>query len=721
MDSPHPRRLRDVTASRDPRDAKTRTPDTLNLMADLQSFISELDATDELIRVGCPVSPILEVTEIADRLALSPSPVASTPAEAFDPGRGNLGGPAVLFENIEGCDFPLAINLFGSYSRMERALASADPTPGGGGGLEAIAARIGSLVKPVPPRNLSEIWNKLREFAPLLRIPPKTVRRGQCQDVVKLTEDGDVDLRRLPILKCWPRDGDPASVGFGISAEEAGTAGGGGRYITLAGMHTIHADDRGVAKPASHNIGMYRSQLLGPTTLAMHWHMHHDGASHWRSWKKIGEPMPIAIVLGGEPCLPYAATAPLPPGISELLMAGFLNGRGIPMVAAKTVPLRVPANAEIVIEGFVHTDAGAIDFDPRTDGELGPGAVFEGPFGDHTGFYSLPDRYPVVEVTAITHRRNAVYPTTVVGLPPQEDYYLGKATERLFLPLLKTIVHDIQDYHLPRYGCFHNAAFISIEKAYPLQGRRVMHSVWGAGQMAWTKSVVVVDGDVPVHDEEAVIETIMRRCDFRRDLEFVRGPLDILDHSAPGIGAGMKIGFDATVRMPGEETGEVGLEPPLLPTDEQCAAAWEAGAVLPKAGLGRLAVVTASREHAHAGLAAILDVWTRLERDNPAAEFVIAIDEGQDPSDLERSLFLWLANADPGRDVLRRGPRIGFDARTKVPRRDEREGIPVRDYPPLVSMSPEIVEQVDRRWAEYGFPEPHPRSRFKAEPGSAAE
>ena len=230
--------------------------------------------------------------------------------------------------------------------------------------------------------------------------------------------------------------------------------------------------------------------------------------------------------------------------------------------------------------------------------------------------------------------------------------------------------------------------------------------------MAWTKSIVVVDGDVPVHDEPTVIETVMRRCDFRRDIEVVRGPLDILDHSAPAIGAGTKLGFDATTRLPGEQTGEVGLEPPRLPSKEECAAAWNAGAVLPKAGLGRLAVVTASRDHAHAGLAAILDVWTKLERDNPAAEFVIAIDEGQDPADLERSLFLWLANADPDRDVLRRGRRIGFDARTQEPGRDDREGVPVRDYPPLVSMDPEIVERVDRRWSEYGFPGPMPRSRF---------
>lgn len=678
-------------------------------MPDLRTLLSNLERSGDLHRVSCPVSPLLEITEIADRLALSTAPTASRNAEAFDPGRGGLGGPAMLFENVEGCDFPLAINVYGSYHRMESALGCA----GGDGGFERIAARIASLTKPQPPRSLSEIWAKLKEFAPLLRIPPRTIGAGLCQQEVKLTSRDEVDLRRLPILKCWPLDGDPAAVDSGMTAESAGTLNGGGRYITLAGMHTIHADDRDEAKPPSHNIGMYRSQLLGPTTLAMHWHMHHDGASHWRSWKKLGRPMPIAIVLGGEPCLPYAATAPLPPGISELLMAGFLNGRGIPMVAAKTVPLRVPANAEIVIEGFVRTDAGMIGFDPRTDGEIGPGAVFEGPFGDHTGFYSLPDRYPIVEVTAITHRSDAIYPTTVVGLPPQEDYYLGKATERLFLPLLKTIVHDIDDYHLPRYGCFHNAASIKIDKAYPLQGRRVMHSIWGAGQMAWTKTIAVVDGDVDVHDEFAVVETIMRRCDFRRDLEITRGPLDILDHSAPSIGAGAKLGFDATTRMEGEQTGSVGLEAPRLPSDAERRAAESEGAVLPPPGLGRLAIVRVDDpSSAHAGVERIRSLWSNLDAQNTAAEFVLAVDPHVDPGDLEGCLFRWLANADLDRDAVRDGARIGFDARSKMPKRDDRDGVPVRDYPPEVSMSPEIVKRVDERWSDYGFTGPAAPSRF---------
>ena len=262
------------------------------------------------------------------------------------------------------------------------------------------------------------------------------------------------------------------------------------------------------------------------------------------------------MVLGGESVLPYAATAPLPPGISELIFAGFINQSSIKLVKCKTVDLHVPASAEIVIEGFVSTTAGGVGYDPR-DPKSKPldhdHEVFEGPFGDHTGFYSLPDRYPVFTVTAITHRTKPIYPTTVVGYPPQEDYYLGKATERIFLPLLQTLVPDILDYDLPMFGCFHNCAFIKIKKEYPLQARRVMHAIWGAGQMAWTKTIVVVDHDVDVHDHEAVLFHLLANFDPGRDIEVVNGPLDILDHAAPRLGAGSKAGVDATRKWPGEE------------------------------------------------------------------------------------------------------------------------------------------------------------------------
>ncbi len=540
----------------------------------LRDFINALEKAGELHRIKAPVSPLLEVSAIADRVSKSPAAHASDYAASFDPRHANQGGKALLFENVEGSAFPLLINAFGSYRRVEMALGcdARGHTPGG---FEALAGKVEHLIKPEPPTGLIDKLKKGLELAKIAGFAPKLTDRAPCQDVVKTGQD--INLFELPIIKCWPHDGDPRKVGYPISPQESGTAAGQGRYITFAGIHTIHPDDAG--KPQgqprpSRNIGMYRAQLIDAQRTAMHWHMHHDGARHWRAWKEFDARereagrerpgMPCAIVLGGEAVLPYAATAPLPPGISELLMAGFLNNKGIELVACKTVDLHVPANAEIVIEGYVSTEAGGVGWDPRRDSRrdadgnptgLGSHAVFEGPFGDHTGFYSLPDRYPIFTATAITHRRDAIYPTTIVGLPPQEDYYLGKATERIFLPLLKTLVPDIIDYHLPMFGCFHNCAFIKIRKEYPLQARRVMHAIWGAGQMAWTKMIVVVDADVDVHDQDAVLFHIAANCDPGRDLEIVNGPLDILDHAAPRLGAGHKIGFDATRKIAGEEVG----------------------------------------------------------------------------------------------------------------------------------------------------------------------
>jgi len=668
----------------------------------LSDFVRTLEARGELRRITVPVSPLLQPAAVADAHARRPAPSSSPAAGRFDPGRAALGGEALLFEHVEGCDLPLAMNLFGSYRRMEMALGCDVPD-----GFEAIAGRLGSLVKPEPPRNLAEIVGKVREVLPLLRVPPKRRRSGPSQQVVRLTERGEVDLRRLPLIRCWPLDGDPAAVGFPMTAEAAGTAAGQGRYVTFAGMHTIHADDRGAAKPASHNIGMYRAQLVDATHLAMHWHVHHDGAAHWRSWKKLGEPMPIAIAFGGESVLPYAATCPLPPGIGELLMAGFLNGSGIPLVRAVTVPLRVPANSEVVIEGWVRTDAGPIGWDPAGDEPLGPGAVFEGPFGDHTGFYSLPDRYPLVEVTAITHRRDAILPATVVGPPPQEDYYLGKATERIMLPLLKTVIHDIEDYHLPRFGCFHNAVFIRIAKAYPLHARRVMHAVWGAVQMAWTKLSVVVDRDVDVHDEDAVLAAIFEHADFRRDVELVNGPLDILDHAAPRLGAGHKIGFDATPVRPGEEVGGVSALPPGRASIDVVRSgvsglagrgpiAWTR---VPAVGGGRWIVAGVDKDGPGHGGEAIESVWGAVESES---DLVLAVDAGVDGDDTEAILFALASHADPGRDRHERGRRLAFDATAKVGG-DERHGQPVRAWPPPLSYPETVRAWMDEHAAALGL------------------
>ena len=701
------------------------------MYSSLRDFLTELERAGELHRVRSEVSPLLEITEIADRHSKSLAPSPSVAAKRFDPMHANLGGKALFFERVMGCDFPLAINVFGSYRRMEMALGCDATT-----GFESIARRIALLAKPAPPRSFTDLLRKARQFLPLLRIPPKLKRSGPSQDIIKLTSRGEVNLLRLPLIKCWPLDGDPRAVGYDISPEQAGTARGEGRYITFAGMHTIHYDDRNDSKPASHNIGMYRAQLIDETHLVMHWHVHHDGAAHWRSWKRAGEKrMPIAIALGGESVLPYAATAPLPPGMSELLLAGFLNGRGIPLVKCKTVPLRVPANSEIVIEGWVSTECGEIGFDPRTDlgletcglrrdssthapspkpqvsSLLGPGAAFEGPFGDHTGFYSLPDRYPIVEVTAITHRRNAIFPATIVGFPPQEDYYMGKATERIFLPLLQTLIHDIEDYHLPQFGCFHNCAFIKIRKAYPLQARRVMHAVWGAGQMAWTKFIVVVDDDVNVHDEEAVLRAMFEHCHFGRDLELVNGPLDILDHAAPRLGAGHKMGFDATRKIRGEEVNGLPINAHQTHAHGRPSDFSRPNVFLPPFGNGRCAFISIDKEKAGNGATAraIQSIWN--DPNAAQIDFIIAVDSTVDLHDWQSVFFHWCANTDPGRDLHKCGPphhhRIAFDTTRKCPSSgaggDERNGQPVRDYPPIIAMSQDIKRRIDARSAEFGL------------------
>ncbi|HEX4793021.1 MAG TPA: UbiD family decarboxylase, partial [Humisphaera sp.] len=387
--------------------------------ATLSDFISDLETQGELARVRARVSPVLEIAQIADRMSKSPAPHGHNELDQTAPGK--LGGKALLFENVEGSDIPVAINTFGSYWRVNRALGTEN--------LDALAGRVQQLVKPEIPTTLLEKMKKLPDLIKLGSFPPKSVRSGICQQVV--LEGDKADLTRLPIIQCWPLDGNLES-GQVFDREAAGKVAerGTGRYITLGGIHTINPDT------GDRNIGMYRVQLFGPRKAAMHWHMHHDGARHFRMYQSRGQKMPLAIALGGESVMPYAATAPLPPGVEELLFAGFLNGGGIELVKCRTIDLEVPANAEIVIEGYV---------DPNEK-------LMEGPFGDHTGFYSLADWYPVFNVTAITMRKNPIYPTTIVGKPPMEDYFLGKATERIFLPLLRMIVPDILDYDLPISG-----------------------------------------------------------------------------------------------------------------------------------------------------------------------------------------------------------------------------------------------------------------------------
>ena len=510
--------------------AKNAQEITLTL-PDLQSFVQALETQGQLKRIGVEVDPELEISEIADRMNKSPCPEGPAGAPKTDPVHGGAGGYALLFERVRGSDMPVAINLFGSYARVKTALGCKS--------FEAIADKVQKLIKPEPPSGLIQKMKMLPELAKIANYAPKQVRRGMCQEVV-LTDKADLDA--LPIIKCWPYDAaedhvviagaNPSSSSSqsGASTPNDTEARPLGRYITMAGIVTNAPDGK---EP---NLGMYRIQVTGPRTAIFHCHVHHDGARHHRMHAALGKDMPIAIVLGGESVLPYAATCPLPPNVSEFLFAGFLNDGGIPMVAAKTVPLEVPANAEIVIEGWVSASETAR----------------EGPFGDHTGYYSLAGMYPTMRVTAITHRENAIYPTTIVGPPPMEDYYMGKATERVFLPLLQMLIPDIIDYNLPRWGAFHNFCFVKIRKEYPLQARKVACSIWGAGQMMFSKFIVIVDEDVDVHDEQAVMFTVGANCDPRRDTMIVDGPVDILDHAAPYEAAGGKICIDATRKIPGE-------------------------------------------------------------------------------------------------------------------------------------------------------------------------
>ena len=453
----------------------------------LGEFIQRLDKAGELRRIKTSLSPVLEITEIADRVMKMPG-----------------GGPALLFENVQGSKFPLAINLMGSRKRMSWALGADD--------LEDIAAEIAALTKlpsDIPPTLLGKL-SLLPQLASLGKISPKLISSvtAPCQEVVKIGDEANLD--DLPILTCWPDDGGP--------------------YITLP---LVFTKDEGTGK---RNVGMYRIQKQGPRETGMHWQRHKVGSRHYANFEAKGRDIPVAIVLGGDPAIIYSATAPLPDEIDEMVFAGFLRKKPVELVKCKTIDMEVPADAEFVIEGIV------------------PAGLRrrEGPFGDHTGYYSLADNYPVLQVTAITHRRNAVYPCTIVGPPPMEDKYIGLATERLFLPLARLMVPEMIDYHLPAEGAFHNLALVRIKKRYPGHAFKVMHALWGLGQMMFTKCIVVVDEDVDVQNPGEVVWRTFANVDPERDITFVKGPIDVLDHASPLMAFGTKMGVDATRKWPDE-------------------------------------------------------------------------------------------------------------------------------------------------------------------------
>ncbi len=442
---------------------------------DLRQFIELLEREGELARIDAPVDPELEISEITDRVS-------------------KAHGPALLFKHPRAAAMPVLINQFGSMRRTSLAL--------GGKDLDSVASRLGELLKLELPQGLMEKVRALGKLKGLADSAPRMVKKGACQEVVMK----EPNLDALPVLKTWPGDGGP--------------------FITLPVVFTKDPQGR-------RNAGMYRMQKFDSRTTGMHWHVHKDGAENFRS---SGERMEVAAAIGTDPATTYAATAPLPKGMDEMVLAGFLKGSPVRMVKCLTVDMEVPATAEIILEGYVKK------------GELRR----EGPFGDHTGYYSLPDDYPVFHLTAITHRQNPVYATTIVGKPPMEDCYLGKATERLFLPLLKMSLPEMADMNLPLEGVFHNCAIISIKKSYPMHARKMMNAVWGLGMLSLTKFVVIVDEHVDVHNESEVAWRVFNNVDPGRDILLSEGPLDALDHSSPTAGYGAKMGIDATKKWPEE-------------------------------------------------------------------------------------------------------------------------------------------------------------------------
>jgi 4-hydroxy-3-polyprenylbenzoate decarboxylase len=447
----------------------------------LRAFLERLEASGELVRVKAEVSARLEISEIADRAVKG-------------------GGPALLFENVSNSAMPVAINVFASRERMREALEIPS--------YEAWEERLDFFLDPKPPDGLLGKLKAIPKVTELASVFPRTVRSAPSQEVV---ETGDaVDLGRLPVLTCWPQDAGP--------------------FIT---MPLVITRDPLSGKT---NVGMYRMQVFDRSTTGMHWQKHKDGAGQARGYEREGKRMEVAVAIGADPATVFSAIAPLPPGVSEFLFSGFVRGEAVPLVRAKTVDLLVPAEAEIVLEGYV---------DP---GERRR----EGPFGDHTGFYSLDDDFPVFHVTALTRRRDPVYLTTIVGRPPMEDGYLGEAVERLFLPLVKKTIPEIVDMRLPVEGIFHNLALVTIDKRYPGHARKTMHAIWGTGQMMFTKTIVVLDAGVDLDDPREVVWRALTAIDPERDIEFVHGPVDELDFASRLPCFGSKMGIDATRKWPSE-------------------------------------------------------------------------------------------------------------------------------------------------------------------------
>jgi len=594
---------------------------------DLRAFLRLLEERGELVRVQEPVSPYLEAAAIADRAVKE-------------------GGPALLFENVVGHDVPVAMNLFGSARRMAWALGVDD--------LSQVTERLRDLLDVRLGGGLVGMMSNLPKLREVRSLPPRRVRTAPVQRRV-LTGD-DVDLGRLPVLTTWPQDGGP--------------------FITLPLVITrdpVHGDL---------NMGMYRMQVLGPRTTAMHWQRHKTGARHFESARQAGQRLEVAVALGGDPALTYAATAPIPPvpGLDELALTGFIRGRRVEVVKGVTVDLDVPAHAEIVLEGYV---------DPAED------LVTEGPFGDHTGFYTLPDLYPAFHVTAITMRDDPVYPATVVGPPPMEDAYLILASERIFLVPAQLILPEIRDYHMPPAGIAHNLVNVSIEKRYPGQAYKVANGLLGLGQMMFAKVVLVSDDpELDPKDHLGFWRGVLRRAVPGRDSQFAKGPIDVLDHSSRAFSYGSKLIVDGTIKHP-EEGGDQPFEPNPergrkdLPNHAEVADQHQLA--------GGFWFITTRKTRP--GQGRHLGEWAARQTAARGVRLIAVVDDGCDPRDFEQVMWTLLNNIDPERDVqviddtFGSGPRFVMDGTPKL----REEGFD-RPWPEKLTTTAEVLARVDELW-----------------------
>ncbi len=609
---------------------------------DLRDFIARLRAAGELHEITARVSSNLEITEITDRVSKE-------------------RGPALLFSNVEGSTLPVITNQFGSDRRLAIAF--------GVERIDDVADRITAMLKLTkPPKGLRAKLATARTLGKVARsTPPKLVKAkdAPCQQVVKTGDQVDLDF--LPILTCWPEDG--------------------GRYVTLP---LVFTKDR----EGNRNCGMYRVQQYDRNTCGMHWQIHKDAADDWRHMPPNGR-LEVAVAIGTDPIVTYSASCPLPKDIDEMVFSGFARERRVEMVQCRTVDLQVPANAEVVLEGYIE------------QGELRT----EGPFGDHTGYYSLADEYPVFHVTGLTHRADPIWSATIVGVPDHEDKWMGKATERIFLPLLQMVQHEVVDYDLPSEGVFHGCCIVSITKKFPAHANKAMHAIWGTALLSLTKTVIVVDADVDVHDYAAVAARVRETWDPARDSVYSTGPIDVLDHAPTHMGMGGKLGIDATRKWASEARDPEAEQHTARETSVDAAAFAElvrdAGGtnhrVLADAGL---AIVSVDKDRGGRGR----DLLEQLAAHEASRglKLVLAVDSSVDVDDLGAVAFRAFGNTDPVRDAVRpaaTGRPLGIDATTK----HADEGY-TRDWPADIVMTEQVKQLVDDRWSEYGIPTPGART-----------